>query len=154
MKYKDLVGKNIVGMADGAQVGRVKDLVFDGLDLTALVVAGERGEGLLPFKSLGANGPDAITIESYTLVDWNPGRILDPKSSDIHELCKLEVVDADGNMLGHMHDLTLDDKGHVEDIEVRSQGIFGIGAHETVIPGARIRAVGPKLITVEAVSVL
>ena len=150
MKDKDLVGKTVVSMADGARVGTVKDLVFQGLELTSLLIRGERGEGLLAYKSIRANGPDAITIESYTLVDWNGGRTLEPDNRDIHELRKLSVVDGDGKMLGHLHDLTMDDLGHVEDISVRTEGVFGVGAHESVIPGTRVRAVGSNLITVDS----
>lgn len=149
MKDKDLVGKNVVSMADGARVGNVKDLVFQGLHLDALVVRGERGEGLLPFKSVGTNGPDAITIESYTLVDWNKGPGLGPESTDMQQLRKLQVVDADGKMIGHLHDLTMSPTGEVETIAVRTEGVFGIGAHETVIPASDVRAVGADLITVE-----
>jgi sporulation protein YlmC with PRC-barrel domain len=149
MKDKDLVGKKVVSMADGAQVGTVKDLVFHELELTALVVRGERGEGLLPYKDLGTNGPDAITIESYKQVDWNAGKSLDPESRSTHDLRKLSVMDADGNLLGHMHDLTMDEKGHVEDMSVRTDGILGLGSHETVIPAGRVRAVGADMITVD-----
>ncbi len=149
MKEKDLVGKKIVSMADGAKVGTVKDLVFHGLELSALVLDGERGEGLLPFKDLGTNGPDAITIESYKLVDWNAGKVLAPESRSTHDLRKLSVMDANGTLLGHMHDLTMDDNGHVKDIDVRTDGVFGIGSHETVIPAAQVRALGADMITVE-----
>jgi sporulation protein YlmC with PRC-barrel domain len=150
MNDKDLMGKAVVSMADGAQVGIVKDLVFRGLDLDSLVVRGERGEGLLPYTSLGKNGPDAITIESYTVVDWNAGPGLGPESKDLHHLRELSVMDADGKMLGHLHDLTMDAAGHVQDIAVRTDGVFGIGAHETVIPASRVCAVGTNMITVAA----
>jgi hypothetical protein len=43
----------------------------------------------------------------------------------------------------------MDTAGHVEDIRVRTEGVFGIGAHETVIPASDIRALGADLITVE-----
>ena len=149
MRDKDLIGKAVVSMADGARLGAVKDLVFRGLDLEALVVHGDRGEGLLPFASLGTNGPDAITIDSYTLVDWNKGPSLGPETTDMHHMRKLPVVDGDGKMLGHLHGLRIDAAGHLEDISVRTEGVFGIGAHETVIPGSQVRAVGTNLITVE-----
>jgi len=149
LRDKDLVGKIVVSMADGAQVGTVKDLVFHGLDLNALVVNGERGEGLLPYKSLGTNGPDAITIESYTLVDWSAGAGLGPNSMDLSQLRELSVVDSDGKSLGHFHDLTMDAAGITQEIAVRTDGVFGIGSHETVIPASHIRAVGASMITVD-----
>ncbi len=154
MRYKDLVGKSVVSMADGAVIGEVKDLVFRSLDLDALIVHGDRGDGLLPFTSLGTNGPDAITIESYTLVDWNKGPTLGPETSDLHHLRKLQVVDDTGKMLGHLHEITMNANGHLEDISVRTEGVFGIGAHVTVISRSHVRAVGPDLITVEAEAII
>ena len=67
MKSKVFIGKKVVGMSDGAEIGKVKDLIFTGLKLTGLVVKGDRGEGLLPYDSLGANGSDAMTVESYAV---------------------------------------------------------------------------------------
>ena len=149
MKENDFVGKPVVSMSDGAKIGKVRDMVFKGLDLTSLVVNGERGEGLLPIGLIGTNGPDAITIESYTVVDWNAGRLQDPDSRNTHDLRKLSVVDADGNMLGKMHELTMNAKGRVEEISVRTEGVFGIGAHETLVAASRVRAIGTDMITVE-----
>jgi sporulation protein YlmC with PRC-barrel domain len=151
MNDKDFINKPVIAMADGAKVGTVKDLVFQGLELASLVIKGERGEGLLPYASIGKNGPDAITIESFTLVDWNAGRALAPDSRNTHELRKLAVMDADGNNLGHMDDFTMNAKGHVEDIVVRTQGVFGIGSQETVVSHSKVRAIGPEIITVERV---
>jgi sporulation protein YlmC with PRC-barrel domain len=149
MRPKEFVGKRVVSMADGEEIGKVKDLVFTGLDLTALLVKGDRGEGLLSYGAIGANGPDAITIESYTLIDWSAGPALAPESRTIHEIEKLKVMDAEGNMIGHMHDFTMNSKGVIEEIAVRTDGVFGIGAHETVVPGSRVRAIGADMITVE-----
>ncbi|HLK17188.1 MAG TPA: PRC-barrel domain-containing protein [Fimbriimonadaceae bacterium] len=150
MKDSDFIGKRVVSLADGAQVGTVKDLVFHELELTALVIRGERGEGLLPFADLGKNGPDAITIESFTLVDWNAGHALQPDGRTTRELRELSVFDANGKKLGHIHDFTMDVSGHVEDFAVRSGGVLGIGADERVIDGSQVLALGEDLITVKA----
>ena len=152
MKENEFVGKVVVSMADSAQIGKVKDLVFRGLQLSALVVKGERGEGLLPFTSIGANGPDAITIEAYTQVEWNAGSAMDTECKTTHELGKLKVMDDQGNMIGHMHDLTINDKGQIQEISVKTDGVFGIGAHETLVPSSKVRGIGNDLITVESAS--
>ena len=149
MNDKDFINKTVVSMADGATVGKVKDLVFHGLEFTSLVVSGERGEGLLPFASIGKNGPDAITIESYTLVDWNAGRSLVPESRTAHDLKKLSVVDGQGNNLGHISDFTMNGKGHIQEFVTRTEGVFGIGSQESVVSQSRVRAIGPEMITVE-----
>ena len=150
MKKEEYVGKIVVSIADGAEIGKVKDLVFHGLKLNALLVKGERGEGLLTQDNISANGPDAITIENYALVDWNAGSAGDPESRTTHELEKLKVMDAEGNMLGHMHHFTMNAKGDIEHISVRTDGVFGLGAHETNVPSSKVRAIGAEMITVES----
>lgn len=151
MKKEEYVGKKVVSIADGAEVGKVKDLVFQSLKLTALVVKGERGEGLLPQGDISANGPDAITIESYKLIDWNAGSAMDSESRTTHELEKLKVMDAEGNLLGHMHHFTMNAEGEIEHISVRTEGVFGLGAHETTVPSTKVRAIGEDMITVEKI---
>jgi sporulation protein YlmC with PRC-barrel domain len=152
MNEKDLLGKSVVSMGDGARVGKVKDLIFRGIQLHSLVLRGEKGEGLLPYERIGKNGPDAITIESYTMVDWNVGKISEPETREIGDLRKLSVVDSDGKMLGHLHDLELSESGLIQEVSVQTEGVFGIGAHKTRFRGSQIRAMGPKLITVDVIS--
>ena len=150
MKQKEFVGKRVVSLADGVEIGKVKDLVFTGLNLSALVIAGERGDGLLPFESISANGPDAITIESFQLIDWNAGSTLTPESRTTQEIEKLKVIDAKGTMIGRLHDFKMNPNGWIEEIYIRTDGVFGIGAHETTVPSSKVRAIGAFLITVDA----
>lgn len=150
MNETTLVGKRVVSLGDGAQVGTVKDLVFHGLLLKSLLVKGEHGEGLLPFASILKNGPDAITIDSYSLIDWNAGKSIEPNNVTSHDLYKLTVVDSEGKDLGKVHDIVLDPAGSIQELVVRTEGVFGIGSHETVVPKSGIRTIGAALITVDA----
>ena len=152
MKEKDLVGKHMVSINDGTRAGTVKDLVFDELQLTALVVKGDRGEGLLPYLSLGSNGPDAITISSLSAVDWNPGKAIELKPRNLHHLRKLSVVDSEGNALGHIHDFTMDAAGHIQEFDVRTEGVFGVGALKTLVEASQVVAMGADLMTVMVAS--
>jgi sporulation protein YlmC with PRC-barrel domain len=150
MNENDLVGKAVVSMADGAKVGVVNDLIFKGVSLQGLSLKGDKGNGILAFKNIGTTGPDAISIESYKNVDWDAGKTLEPDSHNLHDLRKLKVIDDSGTELGHLHAVTLDNLGNIEEIAVRTEGVFGIGSHQALIAGARIRSLGPTLITVEA----
>ncbi len=136
-------------MDDGAKVGTVNDLIFRGVEMVSLVVKGERGEGLLPYERVNENGPDALMIDSYTAIDWSSGLTLEPGTRSVHELRKLSVVDAEGNLLGRLHEFTITPKGRMEDLYIKTEGVFGIGSHESVVSQSRIRAFGPDAITVE-----
>jgi sporulation protein YlmC with PRC-barrel domain len=136
-------------MKDGAKIGTVKDLVFRGVDLLSLVVDGERGEGLLPFECVNESGPDAVMIEDVAGVAWSSGLYLEPGTRNAHDLKLLSVVDAEGNNLGRIHDFTMNAKGRMQKLFVRTEGVFGIGSHEQEVPESRIRAIGPDMITVD-----
>src|SRR4029450_4367846 len=62
MKAGELKGKAVVSMADGVQVGRVEDILFDtpALRVAALVLTTTGGRSILPFaavRSLGTRSP-------------------------------------------------------------------------------------------------
>lgn len=152
MKIAELNDKPVVSMADGTRVGTVKDLLVDstGLAVTGLILGGDKGEGLLPFDQIRANGPDAITIESLNSIEWNIGR--DRKlGMAMSDFRKLAVIDASGTAHGHVSEVNLSPTGRIESVEIREGGFLGIGVDEKVIPSAQIRSVGPKLMTVENV---
>ena len=55
MKASALKGKAVVSMADGVQIGRVEDVLFDtaGLRVAALVLTTTGGRSTMPFAALG-----------------------------------------------------------------------------------------------------
>ncbi|RYG38472.1 hypothetical protein EON81_03505 [bacterium] len=147
LKVSELLGKAVIGMADGAKLGTVKDVLIDvtSLSATALLVSGEAGQGNLPLERISGIGADAVTVESSQAL------LMSPQTGTLRpatEIKGLPVVDVTGNAIGNVHDMTLyGDK--VESIEVRSGGLFGIGANDSIIPVTALRSIGSKLVTVE-----
>ena len=62
MKASALKSMAVVSMADGVQIGRVEDVLFDTTDLrvAALVLATSGGQSVLPFSSVHRIGADAV----------------------------------------------------------------------------------------------
>lgn len=148
-KVSELLGRNVVSMAGGEKVGTVKDILIDtdSLTATALLIAGESGRGGLPFAEILAFGPDAITVEDTKSVFWasatkpGPGR-------EAAEIKGLTVLNAAGVEIGTVHDIELVGN-RVHSLEVRSGGVFGIGASDAAVTNHSIRNIGPKLVTVD-----
>ena len=151
MKLRDFKGKSVVSIDQGQKVGTVLEAILHSLQVTDLVLKGEHGEGLLPFRRIHSIGQDAITVQTGAEVEWNKNTS-EPGSISGEAYLKLPVVDTQGTVIGEVHDAIVGPSGAVESIEVRRGGVFGIGAHETVIPRANVRAVGEKLITVDGVT--
>lgn len=149
INYTELSGKPVVSMSDGIKVGTVKDILIDteNLAVTALLVSGSSGVGGLPYVQILAIGPDAVTIEDANSIFWasahkpGPGR----EGNDVKGLT---VVNAAGEALGSVHDIELFGD-HVSGLEIRTGGLFGIGATDTHIPAEDIRSIGTKLVTVD-----
>ena len=150
MKLEDVKGKPVVSLADGARIGDVRDLVIDAkaLALRGFLLGGDPGEGLLPLSAVRSNGTDAITVESASAVEWNTGRAQD-SGQDLEEFLHLTVVDASGQVLGHIHDVNFSQEGKIKQMVIKSGGVLGLGAHETAIAPGQVRAVGEKMITVD-----
>jgi len=148
----DLIGLPVVSMDGGEKMGTVKDVLIDteGLCATALLVSGDAGRGGLPFNKILSIGPDAITVESAKPIFWasatkpGPGR----ESSDIKGL---PVVNISGATLGNVSNIGLCGD-RVQSLEVRSGGVFGVGANATEVLSKEIRSIGAKLVTVDVAS--
>lgn len=147
MTLADLKRKPIVSMSDGMKLGDVEDLVLDVAQwsIPELCVAAKGGHGILPLPKVKSIGPDAVTVESPEMVDWNAK----PSGRPFGAIKDLQVVDGGGNVLGHPVDLRYDGAGAIECLEVHKGGVLGLGAQVTVITPAQVRGVGDRLITVE-----
>lgn len=152
-KVSELVGKAVVSLSDGIKVGTVKDVLIntDTMVAGALLVAGDSGRGGLPFAQITSIGQDAITIETAQSILWASANA--PGSErGANEIKGLPVVDASGTVIGNVHDIELlNDR--VQSLVVRSGGILGLGAHDTVVPVSTVRSIGAKLVTVEVAPV-
>jgi len=153
-KVSDLIGRPVVSMAGGIKVGAVKDVLIDTDTLTAsaLLISGDSGRGGLPYAQILAIGPDAVTIENADTIFWASANKPGP-GTEANDIKGLPVVNVSGTTIGNVHDLELlGDRVH--SIEVRTGGVFGIGAHDSLITTPDIRSIGPKLVTVEIAETL
>jgi sporulation protein YlmC with PRC-barrel domain len=99
MKASALKGKAVISMADGVQIGRVEDVLFDtaALRVAALVLTTTGGRSTMPFAAIRSLGTDAVTVESATATQAvadqaDAGNLL----RGLGDLMGLKVVNGEG----------------------------------------------------------
>lgn len=141
---KSLLGKAIVGQADGAQVGKVKDLLFDHDtdELVSLVLENKDLFGLMdavvvPLRNVVNLGGDVIVV-----LDKSAAMHLkdDPRSNTLSQretaLSGTQVLSTNGQKLGTLADMVLDEQtGRVTGYQV-SEGFFADTLHGKKFIGA------------------
>lgn len=152
MKASTLKDKPVVSMADGAQVGTVKELLFDTTDfrLLALLLRADSGESTLPFGAIRSIGSDAIMVESAADTAGAKGQAALDATRGLEDLMSLSAVNGEGTLLGKVKELEIGDQdGRLTRLEVHRGGVLGIGGTTVTVPLSAIRSIGPKLVTVD-----
>ena len=130
-------------MADGVQIGRVEDVLFDttALRVAALTLTTTGGRSVLPFAAVRSLGADAVTVESATATQaaadqTGAGNLL----RSLADLIGLKVVNGEGAYLGDVRDVTIEQaSGALTELEAHSGGMLGLGGTGVTIPASAIR---------------
>jgi len=144
MDAHQLKGLAVITLAEAERVGRVEDVVFETSPLRAagLRLRTETGD----IRSIGA---DAIITENVTSAEQNDAALNRRQLPGLEDLRKLNVVDEEGQFLGHIGRLEMDPgTGTVERIEVRKGEVLGMGGEGRTLSPDQIISVGAELITV------
>jgi sporulation protein YlmC with PRC-barrel domain len=110
MKASELKNKAVVSMADGVQIGRVEDVLFDtaALRVAALVLTTTGGRSVLPFAAVRSLGADAVTVESATATQAADQAGIGNLLRSLGDLIGLKVVNGEGAYLGDVRDVTIE----------------------------------------------
>lgn len=149
MHTDKLKGIAVVSLAEGSRLGRVEESVFDPttLRLAGLSAKGEGGAFWIPREQISNVGEDAVTVESSAATQATSGQGATLLGWD--DLKKHKVVDQAGTLLGTVSNLEFDaSSGEPVSLRVHKGGVLGLGGETTEIDAARLRSVGPELITV------
>jgi sporulation protein YlmC with PRC-barrel domain len=151
MKASALKGKAVVSMADGVQIGRIEDVLFDtvALRVAALALATTGGRSILPFSSVRSLGADAVTVESVTAIQADQGGAGNLLRG-LGDLMGLKIVNGEGAYLGDVREVVIEQaSGALTEFEAHSGGVLGLGGTSVTVPTVAIRGIGPDLVTVD-----
>jgi sporulation protein YlmC with PRC-barrel domain len=152
MKASALKNMAVISMADGVQIGRVEDVLFDtaNLRVAALALATSGGQSVLPFGSVHRIGADAVTVEAATAAQpaapTAPGNAL----RHLSDMIGLKVVNGEGTYLGDVRDVLIDEAGGgLTELEAHRGGMLGMGGTSVTVPASAVRGIGPDLVTAD-----
>jgi sporulation protein YlmC with PRC-barrel domain len=150
MKASALKSMAVISMADGVQIGRVEDVLFDttNLRVAALVLATSGGQSVLPFSSVHRIGTDAVTVETASAAQpaasTTPGNAL----RHLSDMIGLKIVNGEGTYLGDVREVLIDDAvGGIIELEAHRGGMLGMGGTSVRVLASDIRGIGPDLVT-------
>jgi uncharacterized protein YrrD len=156
MKLSELQGKLVVEVATARKAGNVEDALVspshDSVNALVVKVAQQGPSRILSTQSLGAIGPDAVTVESAELL--RPAEQV-PELAGLASLASVigsRVLTSDGKVLGAISDVTFDPSSYsVLSYEYKPSGLKSrLKGRSSVAPGDIIR-LGTGMVTVKTV---
>ncbi|MDX2065927.1 MAG: PRC-barrel domain-containing protein [Fimbriimonadaceae bacterium] len=144
----ELKGRPVISLAEGERLGDIREVAIDptARQIAGFVLKGDGGDTYLPWRNVKKIGPDAVMVDNRTMTERVENA--DPYES-LAELGKLPVISDAGAQLGHVENVTFDDvSGALQAFELKSGGVFGIGAKSQSIAMADVVSVGTGAITV------
>lgn len=152
MNSKHINGISVVSLDAGEKLGNVNDIVFEeaGRRIAALgvhVASGSRAADLadpswLAAKDVHAIGPDALTVQSVSVLHESP-----PADATLHldDLLKRKVVTASGVYVGQVASVEVaDDSPAVTEIEVSP----GLLKSNRMVPIDQVSTIGEEMVIV------
>ncbi len=143
-----LFGKEIVEQATGEKQGTVRDLVLDSeaLSIVALLVGGMIGrDRVVRWDSVVSVGDVVVIGNEAPLVKLGD----DPKVADLrekgHQVTGTEIITEEGEKIGTVSDLFVDDRGEVVGYEVKGGTISDLRGRK-FLPMEKVRAAGKDAI--------
>lgn len=153
MKSKDLKGKKVVSIKEGAQLGQVDDVLVDpeALRVAALHVTGKGEEVLVPFDQVQSAGSDVVTVPS-SVAAQRP-RVQDEAEPlmSLGAVTKLKVVDEEGTFLGVVQGLEVDPQsGAILELQTQKATALGLGRESHTVAASEVTSVGEEMIVIQA----
>lgn len=145
----DLRGKTIINLADGKKIGQVDDILVDPktLRVSGLVVNRggmlDRETRIVPASGVEKWGIDAILVRDAN-VFRSESELPDRESwlSSSDKLNGLSIVNTEGEKIGQIDDVLIDDRGQIVAYRVSSGGSLLGEARTREIPAQATRTLG------------
>ncbi|MFA6076260.1 MAG: PRC-barrel domain-containing protein [Negativicutes bacterium] len=150
MKKSDqIIGLPIISIADGKEVGIVKELVVDRKagELAGLLIDGSRwynSARLLPFSAIIGLGEHAITVEKETdVLDVEGSKNLEKTLSESIRVIGSKVLTKYGQLKGRILQFVIDETGKIVVCEAErlDGGIFSIPIQQVITFGEKVTVV-------------
>lgn len=153
IKSKKLVGMPVISLAEGNEIGKVKELVVNPVDkVVAALIIEQKGwfkeQKFIPYGKVRSVGTDAITIDQSSNVQKSTSlpEIL-KLTKDRHTVTGAKVVAENGTVLGIVEEYYVDiDNGTIVGLEISGNFISSIMGGKAFIDSSFIQTFGRQLL--------
>ncbi len=152
LKSKRFIGMPVISLAEGQQLGKVKELVVDPLkkSVVALLIEQKgwfKEEKFIPYSKVRSVGNDAITIEQSNLVQKGTSLPEIVKLiNDKHSIIGSKVVAENGTVLGITEEFYVNvEDGTLAGLEISGSFINSIISGRAFLDSSFIRTIGRNL---------
>ena len=130
MRISEVLGKSIISADTGENVGRVDEILLDsarhqivGILVTAGVLSRQQ---VLPFDEVQTVGADAVIVKTVTTMRDAKEWVREGQPANRwHTVHGKQVVTAQGASIGTIHDVVVDQRGHLTALDI------AVGRHGT-----------------------
>jgi sporulation protein YlmC with PRC-barrel domain len=153
MKTSEMKGKAVLSITTGLRLGRVEEALLNpaSLDLSALRISADDQQAVVPFAQVRSIGRDAVMVEGDDVAQWITTSIAAEGLVTFDDLKHHKVVDDAGTLLGTPRAIAVEPQsGRLQQLEVHSGGMLGMGGQTTTVPGSDVTGVGADVIVVRA----
>ena len=152
MKGKELKGKKVVSIKDGAKLGQVDDVLVDTdeLRVAALHVTGQEA-ALIPFDKVTSAASDVVTVPNSTAAQRPQAQDDAEHLASLGEVTKLKVIDEAGAFLGVVQSVEVDPQsGAILELQTQKATALGLGRESHTIAASEVTSVGEEVVVVQA----
>ncbi len=152
MKGKELKGKKVVSLKDGAKLGQVDDVLVDieELRIAALHVKGQE-EALVPFEKVASAGGDVVTVPTSAAAQRPRTHDNTEHLASLGEVTKLKVIDEEGTFLGVVQRVEVDPQsGAILELQTQKATAMGLGRESHTIAASEVTSVGEEMLVIQA----
>ncbi len=153
MKSKDLKGKKVVSIRDGAKLGQVDDVLVDTdeLRVAALHIKGQGEEALIPFDKVVSASSDVVTVPSSAAAQRPRAQDDAEHLASLTDVTKLKVIDEEGTFLGVVQSVEVDPQsGQIVELQTQKATAMGLGREAHTIAASEVTSIGEEMLVIQA----
>lgn len=144
LRSSEIMGNPIITYDSGEQIGKVEDLVFDAVNLIALVV-NRKNSQVIYMDRIKTIGPDAVIVNSADAI---------VQSEEVFErqaaTMGLKMMTNDAHELGYVWDICFERDGRVAGYDLSGSKLAAFVEGRSFVPAYLVERIGKEVILTSA----
>lgn len=144
LRSNDIIGNPVITYDTGEQIGKIEDVVFDAVNLIALITDKKNSQALY-MERVKTLGPDAVIVDSARAIVQSDA-ILERQTMTKG----LRLMTGDAREIGFVHDVCFETDGRVSGYEISSGRMADVMEGRSFLPSHLVERIGKEVMLVSA----